>query len=130
MSVRAPVGRLNISTKKIVIGRGLCAIRSNLDSQTTLFQQLKEHFLEEDTMGSGTIFKAVTKQDVYGIKFVQADEKTASELELRLRPLFRLLEVLALKNTNLRTTRDLLLPKLISGELPVEAAAEAMEQTA
>jgi type I restriction enzyme S subunit len=34
------------------------------------------------------------------------------------------------RNANLRTTRDLLLPKLISGEIPVEAAAEAMEQTA
>jgi type I restriction enzyme S subunit len=40
MSVRAPVGRRNISTKKIVIGRGLCAIRSQLDSQAILFQQL------------------------------------------------------------------------------------------
>lgn len=34
------------------------------------------------------------------------------------------------RNTNLRTTRDFLLPKLISGEIPVEAAEEAMEQTA
>ena len=81
-------------------------------------------------MGSGTIFKAVTKQDVYGIKFLKADEKTAAELELRLSPLFRLLEVLTLKNTNLRTTRDFLLPKLISGEVPVESAAELVEQTA
>jgi type I restriction enzyme, S subunit len=75
------------------------------------YQQLKEHFREEDTMGSGTIFKAVTKKDVYGIKFLKADEKTAAELELRLWPLFRLLEVLTLKNTKLRTTRDFLLPK-------------------
>jgi type I restriction enzyme S subunit len=34
------------------------------------------------------------------------------------------------KNTNLRTTRDFLLPKLISGEIPVEAATEPVEQTA
>jgi type I restriction enzyme S subunit len=32
-SVRAPVGRLNIANKKIVIGRGLCAIRSNAGYQ-------------------------------------------------------------------------------------------------
>jgi hypothetical protein len=37
---------------------------------------------------------------------------------------------LKLKTANLRTTRDFLLPKLISGEVPVEAAAETMEQTA
>ena len=34
------------------------------------------------------------------------------------------------RNINLRTTRDFLLPKLISGEVPVEAAAELVEQTA
>jgi type I restriction enzyme, S subunit len=33
-------------------------------------------------------------------------------------------------NANLRATRDLLLPKLISGEVSVEAATEALEQTA
>jgi type I restriction enzyme S subunit len=45
-------------------------------------------------------------------------------------PLLDLREALQFKNLNLRTTRDLLLPKLISGEIPVEAAEEAMEQTA
>ena len=122
MSVRAPVGRLNISTKKIVIGRGLCAVRSNFGQQAILFQQLNEHFQEEDTMGSGTIFKAVTKQDVHGIKFIRADAKIATETETWLKPLFRQLEVLSSKNSNLRATRDLLLPKLISGEISVDKA--------
>jgi type I restriction enzyme S subunit len=41
-----------------------------------------------------------------------------------------MLQNLVFRNRNLRITRDFLLPKLISGEVPVEAAAEAMEQTA
>jgi len=49
-------------------------------------------------------------------------------------PMFRLIHSLNLKNENLRTTRDLLLPKLISGEIPVDAAddhaSELLEQTA
>jgi type I restriction enzyme S subunit len=133
MSVRAPVGRLNISTKKIVIGRGLCAIRSKQDRQAVLFQQLKEHFREEDTMGSGTIFKSVTKQDVHGIKFISGTDSIAAELEASLQPLFRQLECLSSTNINLHTTRDFLLPKLISGEVPVEAAdkvAPLIEQIA
>ena len=40
------------------------------------------------------------------------------------RPMFALVHTLARKNTNLRTTRDLLLPKLISGELDVSALPE------
>jgi type I restriction enzyme, S subunit len=35
------------------------------------------------------------------------------------KPLFDLIENLLWKNTNLRRTRDLLLPKLISGEIDV-----------
>jgi len=56
------------------------------------------------------------------------------DLRARIGPAIRACEELAencrRRNDVLRTTRDLLLPKLISGELPVQAAAEAMEQTA
>ncbi len=44
-------------------------------------------------------------------------------------PMFRLIYALSLKNGNLRPTRDLLLPKLISGEVGVkEVEAEAVAQ--
>jgi type I restriction enzyme S subunit len=60
------------------------------------------------------------------------------ELQRRIGPTIRACEELAENcrrhNDVLRTTRDLLLPKLISGEIPVEAAeetaAELIEQTA
>ncbi len=51
-----------------------------------------------------------------------------------IRPILELLQNLISRNRNLRTTRDLLLPKLISGEIPIEAAgetgAERMEEIA
>ncbi len=42
------------------------------------------------------------------------------KLEQILSPLLEKIQILAIKNTNLRKTRDLLLPKLISGEIDVE----------
>ncbi|MGZ8247291.1 restriction endonuclease subunit S, partial [Methylomagnum sp.] len=42
-------------------------------------------------------------------------------------PLYGLAATLGIKNTNLRTTRDLLLPKLISGELDVSHLPEPLE---
>jgi len=63
-SVRAPVGGINLANKRIVVGRGLCAIRSKTGNQAFVFQQLKEKFKEPDTMGGGTIFKSVTKEDI------------------------------------------------------------------
>ena len=43
-------------------------------------------------------------------------------------PTVEMLQNLVFRNRNLRTTRDFLLPKLISGEIPVEAVAELVEQ--
>ena len=116
-SVRAPVGRINLATKKIVIGRGLSAIRSKWDKQEFIFEQLKEKFQEEDSIGGGTIFKSVTKEDMYKIKIIYPDAKLISRFELFVKPFFCNIEILTVKNQNLRKTRDLLLPKLISGEI-------------
>jgi type I restriction enzyme S subunit len=44
-------------------------------------------------------------------------------------PILALVDVLSSHIENLRTTRDYLLPKLISGEIPVEAATELIEET-
>ena len=120
-SVRAPVGRINIATHKIALGRGLCAIRSDENCQSFIFQQLKDRFQEEDCMGSGTIYKAVTKDDMHSILMICPPINLTDSFELFLKPIFRNLEILIAKNDNLRQTRDRLLPKLISGEIDVEA---------
>ena len=118
-SVRAPVGRINIAGKKIVIGRGLSAIRSKSRNQAFLLQQLKDRFQEEDTMGSGSIFNAIRKTDLLGILLLAPTESVIGKFEEIANPIFAELANLTLKNTNLRQTRELLLPKLISGEIDV-----------
>ena len=118
-SVRAPVGRINVANKKIVIGRGLSAIRSKSDVQAFVLQQLKDKFQEEDTMGSGTIFNAITKADILGIQLLQPTKSIVAKFEKIADLISMELENLTIKNANLRQTRDLLLPKLISGEIDV-----------
>lgn len=118
-SVRAPVGRINIANKKIVIGRGLSAIRSKSENQAFLLQQLKDKFQEEDTMGSGAIFNAIRKTDLLEILLLTPTESVIGKFEEIVSPIFAELANLTLKNTNLHQTRDLLLPKLISGEIDV-----------
>ena len=118
-SVRAPVGRINVANKKIVIGRGLSAIRSKSDAQAFVLQQLKDRFQEEDTMGSGTIFNAITKTDLLGVQLLKPSRSIVSNFEETAEPISLELANLTAKNQNLRQTRDLLLPKLISGEIGV-----------
>ena len=103
----------------MVLGRGLSAIRSLADCQWFLLHQLKELFHEEDTMGGGTIFKAVTKKDMQGIKLVWPDSGAIERFDALCRPMEAAVENLTRECAVLRETRDLLLPKLISGKVDV-----------
>jgi type I restriction enzyme S subunit len=55
--------------------------------------------------------------------FAHPDPKSLSAFAEFMRPLFKNVFALSKKNANLRKTRDLLLPKLISGQLDVEDLA-------
>ncbi len=119
LSVRAPVGRINIANCKMIIGRGLHAIRSKTGSQVFIFEQLKYKFQEEDSMGSGTIYKSVTKGDMLGLKLIYPGKKLIDLFEEKAEPIFEQIRILNEKNIYLKETRDLLLPKLISGKVDV-----------
>jgi type I restriction enzyme S subunit len=119
-SVRAPVGRLNIADTQMVIGRGVSAIRHKQGKQVFLFHQLREKFKEEDTMGGGTIFKSVTKDDMQKIELISPTNQLVNAFEETVGGHFFHYHNLTKRNQLLRTTRDLLLPKLISGQLDVE----------
>lgn len=127
LSVRAPVGRINIATKKIVIGRGLCAIRSIDGAQALLLSQLRDRFAEEDSMGSGAIFNAVTKKDLQTLDLVCPPTAVVNNFELHAKPFWSTIRTLSDKNANLRAQRDMLLPKLISGEIDVSGAEGLLE---
>jgi type I restriction enzyme, S subunit len=57
-------------------------------------------------------------------QLVQPDPTRLASFVEVVRPMFRLVHALARKNSNLRATRDLLLPKLISGKLDVSSLPE------
>ena len=118
-SVRAPVGRINIANCKMIIGRGLHAIRSKTGNQVFIFEQLKDKFQEEDSMGSGTIYKSVTKGDMLGLKLIYPGKKIIEQFEEKAEQIFDQIRILTEKNIYLKETRDLLLPKLISGKVGV-----------
>jgi len=71
-------------------------------------------------MGSGTIFKAVTKEDICGLRFLCPEASIGERFTELISPMFEELEVLSAQTSNLRQTRDFLLPKLISGQVSVE----------
>ncbi len=118
-SVRAPVGRINITLDKVVIGRGIAAIRSNRDQQSLLFYALKSHFFREDMLGVGAIFAAIKKQDLYDVRLPRASDEVTYRFMDLIEPVDSKIKKLHLMIESLTQARDLLLPRLMSGELAV-----------
>ena len=118
-SVRAPVGRLNITKNKIVIGRGLAAMNQKDGYQSYLFYLLKERFFKDDVVGNGSIFASISKDELLGQIIVVPNKDLilrfngiATQLDEKITALDGQIELL-------REARDRLLPKLMSGELEV-----------
>lgn len=119
LSVRAPVGRINIANDKIVIGRGLCAINHKRKHNTLLYYQLISYFHKEDIIGNGSIFNSVGKEELCKIKIISPRDEIINAFERLVENIDNQINTLDVKNQNLKKQRDLLLPRLMSGRLEV-----------
>ena len=68
MSVRAPVGDVNIATQKSCIGRGLAFIKPKKIDYLYLFYLLKEQKSKIEKIGVGSTFKAINKNNISTLK--------------------------------------------------------------
>ncbi|MFF9018738.1 restriction endonuclease subunit S [Streptomyces eurythermus] len=69
VSVRAPVGALNIADRRYGIGRGLCAIRAHRCDERFLWWWLHSQRPRLDAVSTGTTYKAVTAEDLGHLPF-------------------------------------------------------------
>ena len=81
-------------------------------------------------MATGATFKEINKATFRQLPFLVAPQRLRTAFENVAHPVTELVANLIQKNSNLRATRDLLLPKLVSGEIPVSATEKALDQTA
>jgi type I restriction enzyme, S subunit len=68
---------------------------------------------------TGAAYPAVKAEDFQNAEVLRPDGTTLKHFDGLVRPMIEMWDSLAKKNRNLRQTRDLLLPKLTSGELDV-----------
>ena len=64
MSVRAPVGDLNMAQEDICIGRGVCALQMKKGDNEFLFYLLKANIANLINKESGTVFGSINKNDI------------------------------------------------------------------
>ena len=82
ISVRAPVGAVNIANNKCAIGRGLAIIRTNENTlnHRYLFYLLKYHRRYIENLGTGSTFKAVSKSILNDLNFTIHDIQTQKDI--------------------------------------------------
>jgi type I restriction enzyme, S subunit len=118
-SVRAPVGRLNIADRTLIIGRGLAALKHNKGLNNYLFYLLQNEFSKEDIIGNGSIFNSVGKDELKNFKIFDIGE-LAKKFNSIVEPFDNQISVLLQQNTQLCQIRDRLLPRLVSGKLRIK----------
>lgn len=128
ISVRAPVGRINIAHTKMVIGRGLSAISSKTNTPSYLLYTLKVIFREEDRHGSGTIFNSINKGELETLKVIVPEQKIINEYEDKVSKIDELIKRNHEQINLLSDTLDYLLPRLLTGDIDVSEAAEKVRE--
>ncbi len=118
-SVRAPVGRLNITKNKIVIGRGIAALNHKNGLQSFMFYMLKERFFKDNLVGNGSIFASISKDELLNQEFIIPCEDVVVKYDKVVRNIDDKIASLDRQIELLTEARDRLLPKLMSGELEV-----------
>ena len=120
LSVRAPVGTLNMADNKCCIGRGLAALRSNVGATSFLFYVMvyfKQIFDRRNS--SGTTFGSITKDDLYSLTTVYPDKLNLEKYDLMVSKYNEKIYNNHRENLELSKLRDWLLPMLMNGQVTV-----------
>ena len=120
MSVRAPVGAMNIANNDCCIGRGLTSLSSKVGSTTHLYYILDDLRMKFENINSaGTTFGALTKDGLYGLPVVVPSVDIIKQFEDICKPIFDKQMCIGEEINALTKQRDELLPLLMNGQATV-----------
>lgn len=118
MSVRAPVGDLNVALENCCIGRGLCALSHKSGEFSFGFYQMKNLKSVLDVFnGEGTVFGSINQKDLKSIPVLNPHQEIIALFNKFIFDIDNKIKNNVKENQQLEKIRDLLLPKLLSGEL-------------
>ena len=121
LSVRAPVGTLNIADTRCCIGRGLAAINSKVGANSYIFNVMQDFKKLFDMINSvGTTFGSITKDDLYSLQLVYPPTELLIEFDQLVKSFDREIKNRSRQNQELNQLRDWLLPMLMNGQVKVE----------
>ena len=122
LSVRAPVGDLNVAYERCCIGRGLGAIHTKTGHSSFILYTMFALKSQLDVFnGEGTVFGSINRDALNAIPIDIPLLTKIDRFEAVAHPIDELIRTNYEENCRLETIRDALLPKLMSGEIDVSA---------
>lgn len=127
MTSRATIGVVSMNTRPACTNQGFITCIPNDElSSYQIYYWLAENKEKIISLASGATFKEINKTTFRQLSIILSDGTNRQQFNSMLSPICKQIENLIVKNANLRQTRDLLLPKLIAGELDVEGVEIVM----
>jgi type I restriction enzyme S subunit len=120
LSVRAPVGDMNIAQTDCCIGRGLSALNSKQGYDGFLFyvmKYFKQIFNRRNS--EGTTFGSITKNDLHSLPLAYPDDALLKKYDAIVSKNNKIIFSRSLENQQLTSLRDFLLPMLMNGQVEV-----------
>ena len=122
LSVRAPVGDLNVAYERCCIGRGLGAIHSKTGHSSFVLYTMFALRSQLDVFnGEGTVFGSINRDALNAIPIDVPLMTKIDRFEAVAHPIDELIRANYEENCRLEAIRDSLLPKLMSGEIDISA---------
>lgn len=131
LSVRAPVGTLNIADNDCCIGRGLAALNSKSGYDSYLYYVM-EYFKQifDNRNNAGTTFGSITKDDLFSLKLVYPKDDILKKYNQSVFKYNHIILNNHKQNQQLTELRDWLLPMLMNGQVTVKEAEERLSMAA
>lgn len=101
MSVRAPVGDLNIANKDICIGRGLCSIEMKNGNNQFLYYLMKNSIKKIKMKSTGTVFESINRKELENIEILDFDKSQQKKISKILFDIDKKIELNIQTNDNL-----------------------------
>ena len=125
LTSRATIGAIAINTYPACTNQGFITCQPNERVPLYyLFHWLSENVPTFQRMASGATFKEISRGVFKTIEFVQPPDALVGRFEAIATPMAEQILALQRQIQNLRRTRDLLLPRLLSGQIDVSNLSE------
>lgn len=119
-SSRAPIGYIAIASNEVTTNQGFKSVIPNENVGTGFMYFLLEHLLPTiENMASGSTFKEISGSAMKVVPTIIPDDSTLKEFNDFCTPILAEVEILEQQSKRLAEQRDILLPKLMCGELDV-----------